>query len=29
MKISDLTQDELEELVKGIVDERLRELDRY
>ena len=26
MKISDLTQDELEELVKGIVDERLREL---
>ncbi|TLY30109.1 MAG: hypothetical protein E6K63_02950 [Nitrospirae bacterium] len=26
MKISDLTLDELKELVKGIVDERLREL---
>ena len=26
MKISDLTPDELQELVKGIVDDRLREL---
>ena len=26
MKISDLTLDEIKELVKGIVDERLREL---
>lgn len=26
MKISDLTMDELKELVKGIVDDRLREL---